>query len=59
MTEEASQVNLHLIFPFDRKHIELVPNNYVATEGTNNEVINCMFVPVIQGTIKYVSTGEM
>jgi len=57
-TSGTSQVNLQLIAMFNRGNGELLMGDCVAAEATKDEVIDLMFVPLIQGTLRYAYKGE-
>merc|ERR1740124_1479410 len=57
-TSGTSQVNLQLIAMFNRGNGELLMGDCVAAEATKEEVIDLMFVPLIQGTLRYAYKGE-
>jgi len=54
----TAKVNLDLIAMFNRGRDELNNGDCDAAEATKNSIADAMYIPIIQGTLKYAYKGE-
>jgi len=54
----SSKVNIDITALFNRGQDELNAGDCVAIEATKNEIADLMYIPLIQGTLKYAYLGE-